>query len=410
MKQLFGVFLLAGLCPVTAIAQEAEPGGVFFTFDIDQSFEATSDRDLATPEEEEGFDSITGLQFGAVTETRTDRLSFDLGTGFRAADGEVTSDETSIRLAYNRNSADAMLDLSASAVRSEIEFLRDASDFVNADGEVVLPDDFEDLTGTGSRTASTLAANFRWGETDPVGYRIGLSGRTLRYEDASAALVDTDIGSVTAGVRLNINEVTTSNLDLTYTQTDETGEPIEDRTTLGGGLTFARPLGDLTTRISVSRDEADETFWAASVNRRLELPRSTLEGSLGLVEDESGEARLTGSIDYTFPRPTGQIDLSAERSLSPGDDRSATTVSANYGQNISPVSNVQFGIVYGEASDSDGSDPLATGSLSASYGIALTPVWQLNLGARANIRDDDGSRSRSNTLFLALNRGVSWRP
>ncbi|MEL6681422.1 MAG: hypothetical protein AAFQ09_02110 [Pseudomonadota bacterium] len=410
MKKQLCLVVVCGLLPLATVAQEAEPGGVFFTFDVSQSFEASSDRDLTTPEDEDALESVTDFQFGAVTETRSQRLSFGLGSGVRITDGELSTEDVSLRLGYNRNSADAILDTSLNSVRADIEFLRDATDFIGDDGVLILPDDFEDLTGTGTRTATTFSASLRWGETTPIGYRLSLSQEALRYEDASADLLDSDTSTIAAGLRLNINEVTTGNLSLTYTQIDEEGEPDEDRLTLGSSLTFARPLGDLTYRLSTSRDEEDSVFWAASIDRRLALARSALAGSVGVVEDDTGDIRPVGSIEFTYPRPTGQIQLNAARTLAPGADRGTTTLQATYIEATSPISNIRFEITIGQTSDPDGSDSLATGTLSGSYGIELTPLWQLSLGARHDIRDDDGSRSRSNTAFLTLDRAISWRP
>ncbi len=410
MKQLVSLVLAGGLCPVIALAQDAEPGGVFFTFDFGQSFEATSDSDLETPEEEDSVQGITDIRFGAVTETRSQRLSFDLGTGIRATEDELTNEDVSLRFAYSRNSADAVFDTSISALRSDISFLRDASDFINADGVLVLPDDFEDLTGSGIRIATTVAASLRWGETDPLGYRISASQQLLRYEDASAALAESDTNTVGAGVRLNINEVTTGNLDLSYSETDEVGAPSEDRLTLSTNLVFSRPLGDLTYQLSTSRNETDDVFWAGSISRSLALPRGSLAGSVGIVEADDGETRPTGSISFSYPRPTGQIDLSAARSLSPGGDRGTTTLRATFAQAVTPVSGMRFEITYAEASDPDRSDVLASGEVSGSYAVELNRLWEFNVGARINLRDDDGTRSRSNTVFAGLNRTISWRP
>ena len=403
MKQFLSIAVLACLVPAVSMAQDAEPGGVLFTFGFEQRVEGSGDRDLATAGAESGFDSITSLSFGVVTETRTDLLSLELGTGLRIAESELTNDDSSVRLAYRRNSADAVFDLSTGLVRSDIAFLRDASDLVDAD-------DFDALTGTGIRFTASLTASLRWGETDPLGYSLRISQRTLRYNDASADLDDTDTTSLGAGVRLNINEVTTANVDLRYTRIDEVGIPEEDSTTLSGALTFDRPLGDLTTRISYTRDEDESTYWAASVERSLDLPQGTLEASLGMAEDETGEAQVTGWVNYRHLLPTGQIDLNAVSSQTPGDDTRTTTLRASYTRNLTPISNMRLGFDYAQAQDSDGSDDLFTGGLSASYGVSLTEYWQLNLGARADVRDDDGTRSNSNTVFLALDRNISWRP
>ena len=402
--------LLTCLYPLASFAQEAEPGGVFFTFDVGQTFEGTTDRDLETTAKESGVDSITSLSFGAVTETRAQRLSFNIGTSMRISDGEFSTDATTARLAYTRNSANAVFDVSLSTRREDIEFLRDATDFINEDGVIELPDDFDDLIGSGIRSETTLDTSFRWGEIEPIGYSLRASLSTLRYEDASAALVDSDSATLGFGVRLNINEVTTGNIELSYTQSQDEGGPVTDTTTLSTSLTFSRPLGDLTTRLSATRDEVGDVFWAASVERDFALSNGSLRGQVGLVQDENGDARPTGSIAFSYPRPTGQFDLSARHSLSAGDDRVTTAISASYRQDLSPISGMRVGFDFGQANDPDGSDPLFTGSLSVSYEVSLTEVWQMNVGARANLRDDDGTRTNSTSVFLTLERPFSWRP
>ncbi|PXW72224.1 hypothetical protein C7964_101333 [Loktanella sp. PT4BL] len=410
MKRVISLALLTCLCPLAASTQEAEPGGVFFTFDWGQTFIGSTDRDLETTEAEDGFESVTDLSFGAVTETRTQRLSFDLDTTFSLTEDEFADEGLVARLAYTRNSADASFDFALEGRREDIAFLRDASDFINDEGVIVLPDDFDDLTGTGFRNETTVSVGFTWGDTAPVGYSLSGSQTRLRYEDASATLLDNDSSTIALGLRLNINEVVTSNIGLSYTQSEDIGEPATETTTLSGALTFARPLGALTTGISVSRDEEDETFWAATVARDYALPNGSLRGELGVVEDEFGDIRVTGGIAFSYPLPAAEITLSADHSLDPGDDRATTTFSANYLQELSPVTSMQVGFDFGQTSDPDGGDVLATGSLSASYGYSINEFWQLNVGASFDFREDDGVRTDSTSIFLALDRQFSFRP
>ncbi|MFA8441755.1 hypothetical protein [Yoonia sp.] len=410
MKRVLGLLLLTSFSPLAAFAQEAEPGGVFYSLDFDQTFEASTDQDLTTEAEEDGLVSLTSLGFEAVTETRTQRLSFEFGSRLRGSEGEFSDDRLNALLAYSRNSADALFEVSLQSLHEDIAFLRDVSDFISDDGEIILPDDFDDLTGGGIRTETVFATSFIWGETAPVGYELRASQQILRYEDASSDLIDSDTVDLSFGVRLDLNAVTTGNIGLSYSQTDEVGSPLTELTTLSGALTFARPLGELTTQISASRDENDDIFWAALVERDFEISNGDLSGAIGFVEDENGDARLTGRIDLSFPRPSGQFDFSLAHSLSPGEDRASTTFSAGYLQELSPVSSMQVGFDFLQTSNPDGSDVLATAGLSASYGVSLTENWQMNVGARVDLLDDDGDRSTSNTVFLTLERPFSWRP
>jgi len=409
MKRILSLTLIAGLGPAMVLAQEAEPGGVFFTFDLGQGLTANSDRDLATTDEESGIGSVTTLDFGAVTETRTQRLSFDLGTALRVTDGEFSDDGLSVGLAYSRNSADAQLDASVSQRRADIAFLRDASAFVTDDGEIVLPDDFDELTGTGVRAVTAANVSLTWGDTAPVGYRVSASYTGLRYEDASAPPADIDTAGVSIGLRLDINAVTTSEITLGYAQTDEEGLPVTDSTTLGGALTFARPLGDLTARVGASRDEMGDLFWSAAIERELVLSDRELSGALGVVQDAEGDAQLTGRIALRVPRPSGQIDFAAIHSLSAGASTATTTLRASYVQELSAISSMRIGFDFASVGETDSSDTLATGRLSASYGISLGEEWQLNIGVSTTIRDDDGSQTRNNAVFLTVERPFTWR-
>ena len=410
MKRVFRLMLLAGLSPLRAIAQEAEPGGVYFTLDFSQSVEASTDRDLTTEEAEDDLISLTTLTFGAVTETRTDRLAFTLGSGLRISEGEFSDDGLNSSLSYRRESADASFEASISSRRDDIAFLRDLTDFVDDTGVIVLPDDFEDLIGGGIRAETILAAALSWGDTAPVGYRFSVSQEMLRYEDADAGLIDTDTFLLGFGTSLTINEVTTGNIDLAYYQSDDVGGAPADTTSITGALTFERPFGNLTASLTAARDEESDVFWAASIEQEFALPNGSLSGGIGVVEDGSGDPRLTGNIAFSYPRPTGQIDLMAAHSLSAGDDRATTTFSANYLQELTPVSSMRVGFAYAQASDSDGGDPVAAAGLSASYDVSLTEDWQVSVGARFDLRDEDGTRSDSSTFFVTLERPFSWRP
>lgn len=401
MKRSYKHIVLACLCPVTSLAQEAEPGGVYFTLDVSQTLEASTDRDLASTTREQGIDSLTSFSFGAVSETRAQRLSFGLASELLLRDGAFSNDDIRAQLAYSRNSADASLDISLAARRADIAVLRDGFDDI---------EDLDDLTGTGTRQDIVFDSTLRWGETTPIGYSISLGGGARRYNNADMTLADEDTARFGAGLRLQLNEVVTGNVDLSYAQSDEIGGITEKNTALSGAIIIARPLGNLTTQISATRDELDDIFWAASITRDYALAASNLSGAIGLTEDASGTARMTYRAAYSLPRPTGQFDFSVGRSLPAGDDRITSTMSVIYTHNINPINNVQIGFDFGQISDTDGGDPLASASLSASYGISLTETWQVNAGARANLRDDDGTQTQSNTVFLTLSRPFSWRP
>ncbi len=410
MKQFWPVAISVGLLPVGVSAQEAEPGGVFFRFAVEQRFETSDDFDLATEEAESGFEAVTGLNFGAVTETRTQRLSFDVDTDVRVSDGETVVDDTSLTLAYTRESADAMLDVAVSTTRSDIAFLRDVGDFLDDEGVLVLPDDIDDLTGTGIRSTTVVEAGLEWGLTAPVGYVLGLRWEGERYDEASPDLIETDTAVFSAGTRLTLNEVTTGTLTLSYTQTEDEGADPEETAALTGAITLERPRGALTGRITGARDEEGETFWLAAIDRTFEVPNGTFDGTIGVTEDEFGDLRALAELDYLMPLPAGEIGLSFSSLVEAGGTDRDTVLQAAYLQELNDVSELRFALDVGQVESYEDGSTLATGGLSAAYAIELTPVWDLNVGARRDVREEDGEVSQATTVFLALDRVFSWRP
>lgn len=410
MPKFWKIAAAACLIPLAASAQEDNRGGVSFSFGIDQRFNANTDTDLSTAEAEDGFTGVTSLRFGALTETRTERFSADIATSARLSEDDFENGDTTLRFAYGRDSADSALTLSARATRSDIAFLRSASDFVDADGILVLPDDFDDLEGTGTRLVTSLGASLRWGETDPVGYSVSFNQESLRYSDANASLLDSTTTRVETGMRLNINPVTTARINLNFSRNEEDENPDEDRISLRGGLTFDRPLGDLTGQLEATRIDDGDLFWSASVGRNITLADQSFNGTLGVVEDNGGDVSFRGSLGYTRALPAGQFGLRANSEIDSGDALRKTTVQANYGYDLTPLRNLQFSFAYGRSENGDDNSDVATSSLSASYGIRLTPDVQLNLGVSANLRDDDGVQSDNQSVFITLGRSFSWRP
>ena len=158
MKHVLRIAALACLCPLAGLAQDAGDGGVRFTFGLSQRVDTSSDRDLTAEGAQPGADATTRLTFGAITQTRSERVALDLGTGLTLSDGGVTRGDSSATLAYRRSSADAVLELSAGWVQSDIAY-RDASDFITADGALVLPEPAKSM-----KTLNVLqkTAPYRW--------------------------------------------------------------------------------------------------------------------------------------------------------------------------------------------------------------------------------------------------------
>lgn len=404
----------ACLIPGMGLAQDAgdSDGGVQLRFDISQRFEVTSNRNLNSTDQTPGRDSTTNLTFGFSDETRTQAVSLDLSTGLRLSEDGTDVSDPSATFGYTRSSANAALTLDASWTRSDIAYLRDLQDFVDADGVLVLPDDLDDLNGSGTRTIQNYGAGLRWGTAGPAEYALDLDLRRLRYDGANASLTDADTTRLGLGLRLNITPVTTARVNLSYSLFDQAGSDVQKTAQASTGLTFDQPSGKVSAQITANRAADGALLWGASLGRSFDLPTTSLSARLGLTENLDGAAVVTGDLSYTQRLPEGQISLSAQQGLTAGganDGRRNTTVQAGYTQTLSPLSNMQLGFDYAQTRDIDASY-LANGSFSASYGMRLTPDWQLNLGARLNLRDDGSDRTRSQSVFVGLDRSFAFRP
>jgi len=282
------------------------------------------------------------------------------------------------------------------------------------DGVLVLPDDLSDLNGSGTRTVTTYGAELRWGLQAPLGASVSVDRRELRYAGANASLVDADTTTLGTGLRLNLSPVTTARITLEQIRYEEAGQPRQDTTRGSAGLTFERPLGDISTQINATRTDNGDISWGLTLGRSIALANdNVLNASLGVTQDSAGEAQISGRLNYGYALPEGQISLSAQRGVTtggPGNGRLSTTLQANYNQALSPLSNVQFGLNFAQISEASGAGDLSSGGLNASYGWRLSPEWQVNLGLQANLRDDTVTRNTSRGVFVGLNRSFQYRP
>ncbi len=440
-----------------ALAQEA--GGIQTTFGIEQSIELGRNPALSIPADGDRTTLATRLSYGLVTETRTQRLSFDAESTFRIedVDGETESafESPALTFGYTREGANSSLDLSASYVRRDIDTLPLLSDFVGDDGVLDLPDDFTDLVGTGERTSYAVAGSLVVGTSAPLQFQLDLGASGTQYEDASDPDLE-DIESANVGLltTLRISPVMTGTGALRYSRTEEddatetrittrnidagliyeispratfgatigierteTEETIGDTETSGltGGLDFGydMPNGDLTLSFDASRDVAGDEILTFVIGRSLELPAGSLAATLGVTQPENDDVEMVGSLDWTRELPTSRLLFRLNRTVTvdtDADTRRRSQAAAYYTYVVNPASSLNLGASFVVSEESSAENRVERTDLTASYSYALTENWDLNSTIGYTIRDEDTvGRAESSLITLSLGREFKAR-
>jgi hypothetical protein len=404
--------LVAGLGMTPAMAQDT--GGVQLTFGIVQRLESTENLDLAVDSAGRTTQATTDLSFNLLTETRTQRLSFDAGAILRVVHGPGTNStdihfgDPRASLAYSRTSANAQLNLSAYANDADIAFLRILDDFRGPDGEIDLPEDLGDLSGTGTRRSYGAEAALRWGNTGPVGFGLSAKLAGIDYIDATAAdLVDSRRITLGASLRLSVDAATELTFGLNRQTYDDA--TTSRRRTMGVDAGLARDLanGRVTADLSVE-NTADGTRSTLNFGRSLDLSRGALSAGLGIGHSAAGQTYLTADIALRHDLPDGQLTATLRRGFTTGtgDSEAVTTaLSLDYSKEITSSSALSLGLTYIDSEDTASGLSTRNASLSASYTHALTPDWGLNVGYIHRLREEEpNGTARSGIVFMSLSR------
>jgi len=185
----FGGALAFGLVAAPALAQQ---GGVVLGFTLSQRFEASENQALDPVSVGTTWRSDTRLGFNISSETRNEVLSARVSGALRAVDAPGTVDDESFGFAdpdaafsYLRRGATGQFSFDASLTSRDVAFLT-AADLVGEDGGIILPEDLEDLTGTGTRRQARVSAALRGGDGTPFGYGLRAAYTRIDYIDVSS--------------------------------------------------------------------------------------------------------------------------------------------------------------------------------------------------------------------------------
>ncbi len=457
------VIIAASLTASGVQGQEipVEPGGLELRFGIAERFEYGRNLALDVPDPGNGFIASTILSFGLSSETRSQTIELDAVTGLRLQDLPDREDsfdigDARLGFGYTREAANAGLELEADYLRFDIGLLRSLSDFEDEDGFIVLPGDFSDLTGEGTRSEYSYGLSFDGGRQNLIGYSFGLVGSGLRYTDTTdTGLSDNDRIGGDVGLSFALSPVTSVSVDYAIERFEEDDDEETERDTDAVSLGLLHEFSALTRlEASIGYTIIDERQVISG-----DSSESGLIGSVGVVHDvANGSASalldtsrtISGRLDrfllgrsFAVPdgdfaatlgaarRPDGTIDaigsLAFDREYGPNtlrvrlsreilsDDEdeyfAATVIDVGYIWGLTPLSQFSLRALYAVSEATDSSTGVEFSAISAVYSHDIGQDWSLNTGIDYRVRDEDGlDRATSPLVFFGIGKSFVWRP
>ena len=401
---------------LSAPAIRAQDQSVPLTFGISQSFQALNNADFSDPSSGNTATSITSLSFGSSTVTPTDSLRFSAGVGIalqRDADGNVTTsvNAPNVALNYGRTTSASAVTAYASYSLDQLDQLRSPLDFVNDNGQIILPSNPADLVSTGLKQDIQAGASLEIGRDKLFGLTFAVTGEQISYtETTDPALLDIDTASASVTGRFSYSPQG----DLTL------GLGTEHQLTLDKPQNIQRNTQDLSLGTSydvspvltlggyVKYEIVDATGFAQSSRPRAQVSAdyTFLNGSLSLQ---------VGDQDSSLVWQQKLLSGGFSASLSHGQDNSGNgtldQLGFNYSQTINDLSGLNMGLFYSSDNGSTTSADLAATTLVVSYNHQLTKDWGMNVGANYRLRDPSSNSTdpaASAGVFLTVSRNVNF--
>ncbi len=443
--------LVTGVAVLVAPVVANEPPTPRLTFGFDQRLEAIDNSGLNVPSLGRTVQSVTRLNFGFVSETPREALSFTGGSGFRLGDrpqGSISAfDDTRLGLTYRREGGDSEFQIRASARQARIETLRSLLDFVDEDGVLQLPEDFDELSGFGRRTSYDVEARLALGqEAAPVGVTFTLGAGGIDYGDGAT---QNDIRTLRAGVdtRFRLSPVLTATLGVRREERRELASVTEKRVTdrvEAGAIYALSPRTDLRARLGYSQvdrtgtivrreegvvggvdldvDTPDGSYGffvdarqletgqelSGGVRRSIELPRGAVSGSVGATRLPGRDNALIGTLSWRQDLPDGPLTVNLSRQSVTGDledPRIRTVASASYAHQVNQVSSFSLRADHARSDGSAQRNQIEESSLRLTYTRQLTADWSLNSGVGYRVRREETiGRATSPEIFIGLGR------
>jgi hypothetical protein len=276
----------------------------------------------------------------------------------------------------------------------------DSTDFVN---------------GTATRQNTALEANVDWGRASLAAF--GLSARqnqtTYSSGDASglngSSLSDNKRLTLGANTQLDLNQALQLHGALGYSQfEDDTSVDDSETYTLSTGVSLDRPLGALSTEITVTDSPGGQRYgWTAG--RTLDLPLGPVTAQLGAMALPQDETVLIGSLSTlrTFAASALNFELSRDVSSlnEQNSERLTTQVLVGYTRALTRDTDFQVSLDAVHARDIATDSESFDATFDAIYSRALTPDWTGDMGySYRYLEDTPGDSAQANTIYVSLRR------
>lgn len=399
-----------------AWAQSDElPSGRALTLSVGAGLTATDNPDFELNPAGSEVRASTDLHLRYRSDTALSHLMLEADTlllwGLSGEDKGFERPRQGIHLGYGRDGASSAWTFDASLRESRIDFLRPLLDFVNDDGEIVLPDDLDDLTGEGWRRQTSLDTSLTLGRDAPFGAVLGAGLSDISYRDTTnAALEDSERRRASVRLRFDLSPVTRLDLAMRYGLFKNSTDRRETWS-LSPGLSFDRPDGTIRATLTATRTE-DGTRLSAEIGRVIERPWGTLDARIGGVRLADGDTALSGGLRMSYVLPRGRLSLALDRAAVSGsddDETLRTALSVNYQQALSDLSSLSLNLAYVKSDSSATGLATDTASFGLGYNHALSRDWSVNLGYTYRMRDRQGSgRTTENTVSVTFSRSLTF--
>jgi hypothetical protein len=406
-----GAWLTAWLAalPLAGHAQSYETGGIQLTFDNAISFFATDNEGPRTNNEEASLTALFTPAFGLLTQTPTSSFGFEAASNLRYGSSSNSFGVIAPRMdgRYMTNSANAGLKLIGRFRQMDL----DEEKFAIHDGA----DSTDFVNGTATRQNTALEANVDWGRASLAAF--GLSARqnqtTYSSGDASglngSSLSDNKRLTLGANTQLDLNQALQLHGALGYSQfEDDTSVDDSETYTLSTGVSLDRPLGALSTEITVTDSPGGQRYgWTAG--RTLDLPLGPVTAQLGAMALPQDETVLIGSLSTlrTFAASALNFELSRDVSSlnEQNSERLTTQVLVGYTRALTRDTDFQVSLDAVHARDIATDSESFDATFDAIYSRALTPDWTGDMGySYRYLEDTPGDSAQANTIYVSLRR------
>lgn len=445
-----GAGLALSACSLLAFSGSWADPGLEATLGLSQRVENVEESGFDRPRRE-GLRSVTALDFGLSSETRTQRLVFGASTDLiwnSEATDEFDVENPSYSLGYGLESRRSALDVAASFRSTDV----DRNIFIPAEDGDEDPGEFIDDRGTIDRLS--LRTTLTLGREGPVGLVLShgytertfsgtteseLRDSTTQSLSARASFVLSPVATVglsasyrdfsQSGVGGNsrtnrnvgidgqyrVSKVTTVTAGLSHQRIESTTAPTRDGLGLSFGVRHERPNGVLG--FALSRDQSvngDRT--EASVSRSYVFPRGQLSASVGLSRTGDLDVQAVGSASLNYQLgELSQLTLSLSQRAATAADNTETVLtrfSVGVSQELTAQSSLSANLQL-VSRDEVGAGGIDRSSVRAglTYRQALTDDWNLVSGYERTLNRNDARADRTtDTVFFGLQRNFSFRP